>query len=438
MAQTQEAFGRTMKATFLRAQHGNVNIYSIDPSGVGGLSFFLENQQVFGQHRGMVPSLDQAKLNLDFLEMVSAISGGRAIVNTNDFADGVRQIFRENSAYYLIGYESVRPSDDESVRSVEVRVNRSDLDVRTRSAYFDQRSLSAPDIDFVTTELKLTNALASILPNPDIAMRATVTSFPNPGRDLSALAIVVGMERPADPNGADPSQETIELLIRAFTTDGNARATMRRTLRVPVPAAEDGMIRYDLLSRLDLAPGRYQLRIAAHNVALDTSGSVFYDIEVPDFADESLSLSGVVLTASPGLISGPENTFQDLLPIIPTSRRNFAPADDVQVFFQISQGGGRTPRSVDLEVRVTDETDTVLHRVTEEIAAVRFSENRSADYGFDLPISQLGPGRYLLTVEASRGGSASRRDVLFVVRERTGGEGHPAAVPFRSGAVERQ
>ena len=39
-----------------------------------------------------------------------------------------------------------------------------------------------------------------------------------------------------------------------------------------------------LLNRVDLPPGRYQLRVAAHDAAAATLGSVLYDLEVPDFA----------------------------------------------------------------------------------------------------------------------------------------------------------
>jgi hypothetical protein len=233
---------------------------------------------------------------------------------------------------------------------------------------------------------------------------------------VSALAIVLGLERPADPAGTPPSQETIEMLISAFTTDGNPRGTMRRTLRVPVPEAADGRVRYDLLSRLDLEPGRYQLRIAAFNVNQDKSGSVFYEIEVPDFSDDALALSGIVLNASPGLTAGPLDTFSGLLPIVPTSQREFSSDDGVRGFFQVSQGGDRSLRSIDIEIRVTDETDTVLHRVTEQLAADRFSDDRAAEYGFELPLEQFRTGRHLLTVEAFRGGSSARRDVPFVVR----------------------
>jgi VWFA-related protein len=414
VAHTQEAFGRTLQSAFLRAQDGHVNIHSIDPSGVGGLSFFLETQPIFGQRRGLVESIDQGKLHRDFLEMVSAVSGGRAVVDTNDFTEGVRQIFRENSSYYLLGYASTRPPDDESVRHVEVRVRRPDAEVRTRSAYFDERAVATDDVEFVTTDLELADAIAEVLPDPGLAMRAAVAAFPQPDSDAASLAIIVGLERPVAPVDDGPSHETIELLVGAFTTEGEARGTLRRTLRIPVADDAAGPTQYDLLTRLDLEPGRYQLRIAARNVALETSGSVFYEVEVPDFHGDALSLSDVALDATPGALAGPEAAV-DWLPLVPTSRREFQATDEVRGFVRVAQGG-RRPQPVTVEVRITDGTDTVVHRVTREFVAEAFTEAGDPGYAFDLPLANLRTGRYLLTVEATRGARTARRDVVFEVQ----------------------
>ena len=47
----------------------------------------------------------------------------------------------------------------------------------------------------------------------------------------------------------------------------------------------DGSSRSGLrtLSRFELPPGRYQLRVAANELATKSVGSVLYDLDVPDF-----------------------------------------------------------------------------------------------------------------------------------------------------------
>ena len=50
--------------------------------------------------------------------------------------------------------------------------------------------------------------------------------------------------------------------------------------------------------RIDLPPGRYQVRIGARESGAGEVGTVFYDLEVPDFAKEKLTMSDVLLTAA--------------------------------------------------------------------------------------------------------------------------------------------
>jgi hypothetical protein len=78
-----------------RAHIGNVRIYGVSPAGLtapGGLGTPT-----------LMASVDTARRRNDFLHVVSNNSGAAAIVDTNDPAQQVDRIFRENSAYYLVG-----------------------------------------------------------------------------------------------------------------------------------------------------------------------------------------------------------------------------------------------------------------------------------------------------------------------------------------------
>ena len=50
--------------------------------------------------------------------MLAENTDGRAIVNRNDLAAGMKQIIRDSSAYYLLGYNSSQaPTDGKFHRS---------------------------------------------------------------------------------------------------------------------------------------------------------------------------------------------------------------------------------------------------------------------------------------------------------------------------------
>ncbi len=81
---------------------------------------------------------------------------------------------------------------------------------------------------------------------------------------------------------------------------------------------------------INLPPGRYQLRIGAREELGGLTGTVFYDLEVPDFRKEKLMLGGLLLAAAstqqtPSI--QPDPVVAKLLPAAATSRREFPRGD---------------------------------------------------------------------------------------------------------------
>ncbi len=415
-ARPQEAFGLAMRDAFVRAQHGNVNIYSVDPGGVGGTQAYLQanvRRPVVGAPLlTPVEAFQTSRLHRDFLETVSESSGGRAIVNTNDLEAGVAQIFRENSSYYLIGYQPTREPSDRTVRRVTVKVDRPGVTAHTRNAYFDPRM--QPRVLPAPAPIGMRNALSGILPSPDVALQVSVAPFAVADRADTALAIVLGVRHPALAGDVGARvADTLEVLTSAFTQDGTERRNARHTAQVLGRAGVGDEVRYDVLSQIELPPGRYQLRLAVQSAALNKTGSVYYDVDVPDFQRDPLSLSGVVLSATPAPIAAPEGPLAPLLPVAPTTQRVFTPNSTVSAFCRIYQGGRGPLETVKLTMQIVDSTNTVVRRVVMPLEAAAFQKARAADYHLPLPLADLGAGQYLLTIEASAGSRTVRRDVRF-------------------------
>ena len=64
----------------------------------------------------------------------------------------------------------------------------------------------------------------------------------------------------------------------------------------------------EILTKLELEPGRYQLRFAAHSASLNKSGSVFQDIEIPDFTEGGAVALGARPRRDPSLASAPRTS----------------------------------------------------------------------------------------------------------------------------------
>lgn len=382
---------------FDRARRANVSVYGVDPQGLSAGS----------------PGVPQ-----DFLRTVSQNTGGFTVTDTNDTRTGVVQIFRENSSYYLLGYQPANARTQGRFRKVEVRVNRPGVTVRTRTGYFEpgpERANAAkkpPDT--------LGAAITEFLPKTDLSMRVTAAPFALTKGKLAAVAVVVGLRTGREPTGGADAGNTapeadVDVLVSAYNMMGDLKRKERLRARVAPRPAAPGRSSYEVVSRLDLAPGRYHLRVAA-NIGGRT-GSVYHDIDVPDFADSVLSLSGVAIGATPAVPSGPKGRFQTLMPVEPTARREFSAADRAAAFLRVYQGGRLALASVTVRARILDAQNAAVLDADRTLAAALFEGRRAADYYLDLPVANLKPGPYLLTLEATMGMRRERRDVRFTVIE---------------------
>ena len=390
------------------AQRANVPVYTINPSGLTNLDWNAIGDAI---REGTRPDVavqaawDTLSDTNDFLQVVAANTGGFALA-TSDFAGGVAQIFRENASYYLLGFKPTAPPDGK-LRRIEVRVDHPGITVRARSGYSDPRP-PRPGREPAAT----TAAIAGLIPRTDVQMRAAFAPFAVAGRKKAAVLVALGLRRAAP---AEAMTERARLLVRAFTPTGQSLTGQTLEADLVLRPSGTNEAKYELFSRLDLAPGRYAIRISAESLSLNQSGSVYADVVVPDFAKEPLSLSGAVIGATPPLPSAGEEALGGLIPVVPTTQREFA-GHEGTAFVRVYQGGGKPLATVTLAIRVVDAAGTPVFERAEELGPERFGGARAADYSLDLPLRGLTAGAYLLTFEATAGAAAAKRDVRFDVQ----------------------
>lgn len=379
------------------AQRSNVSIYGLDPGGLRG---------------------EAASLNRDYLEGLSNVTGGFAVTETNDPAPGLRQIVRENSSYYLVGYQPANARAKGALRKIEVRVNRPGVVVRARSGYYEARpeerragtAAERPDA-------ALLKAVGAFAPQGDVAMQVAVAPFAMPDRRESAVAIVVRLAQPA-PVGVERAVETVQMLVNAYDTGGKRRGSERLDGRVVLRPTPAGEATYELLSRLDLEPGRYELRVGVESALQHKNGSVFYDLDVPDFSKGAVALSGLLVSVLPGVAVAPRDKLAPLVPVVPTTQREFSAGDQVAAFVRVYQPGRKSLGPVDVRATAVDAAGATAFERRETLGADRFAESRAADYLVELPIASLAAGPHLLTVSATSGHATVQRQVRFRVASR--------------------
>src|SRR5688572_15713054 len=166
--QTAEWFGQAdvyqrMREVYETANRHNTSIYSLDPRGLAPFEYSISDAP-----GAAMPSFatDRRALQMtqDTLRTLSEETDGRAIVNRNTLAEGLAQIVRDSSAYYLLGYNSAQAVNDGKFHEIKVRVKRPNMSVRARKGYWamtaeDVRKASNPTPDVAKP---VQTALASI------------------------------------------------------------------------------------------------------------------------------------------------------------------------------------------------------------------------------------------------------------------------------------
>jgi VWFA-related protein len=432
---------RQLPELFLRMRRANVTIYPVDPSGFGGFEAYIlgkassvpslrmQSEQLPagfdwfnpGAHWPTPEDLTKhiSSLSMDFLQMAAANTGGKAVVNTNDFDTAIDRIFLENSSYYLIGYQQPDHKPG-SLHSTKVTVNRDNVEVRTRSGYAVEDAPKSGKSGAVTTVSPLDAVIAGAVPDGTVPMRAVFAPILLPGKKNPVVTVVVGLEQPPV---AKRTIFTVDLQTNAYTPDGRPRfiGQQHKATVVLAPTSGKDRARYDLLSELSLPPGRYELRLSAHSGLDNTNGSLYADLEVPDFAKAPLSVSGLIVEANPSDATAPPGAFDKYLPVVPTSNREFRKTQEVTAFMRIYQGQpdkapAKPASPVAVATRLIDRSEKVIGEGVDTIAPAEFRVGgRAADYRFPVPLSILPPGPYLLTLTVTLDKTVVTRSLQFTV-----------------------
>ena len=318
----------------------------------------------------------------------------------------VPEIFAENSSYYLIGFRASDRPADARFRPVRVVVNRPGVTVQTRSGYFPPRREAArPPI------APLDAAVLRGLPSGDLPLRVSTAAFGHPGRREADVVVVAAFRDPDDSQPAGsaltPFVRRVETVAAVFDAEWRSRGAFRQTVEVTIRPA-GGPAEYELIARFRLAPGRYEIRFGAESEG--RAGSVFTTADVPDFAGDALSMSGVLLERIPARPIAPSDAVADLAPIVPTSVRDLTGAQRFSAFVRVYQGR-RPPIAVTVRARLLDAADRVIADEARAFEGRLFAGGQGVPFRWETTTSTLATGLYLLRLEATAAGRTVTRDV---------------------------
>jgi len=411
-------------AMFRATDLANLTVHAFDPSGLQTLAPAASSiVRGRGAVSALTANIQNTLVRQGNIGVLPDHTGGRTVVNTNEPDADMRDVFNESHSYYLLGFQPADPAADGKYHKVDVKVNRKGVDVRTRQGFLAPLTSGGASETTLAGRPTLSAAVSGSVPERGIPLRASIAVFAQPGVRASDVAIVLGAQEPLETgnrsaNAVGPATQArdIEVLVSVLSPTARRIGSLHQSVRVtPRPDAR-GDLTYELLSKLSLAPGHYEIRLALADATAGRQGSVYTFVDVPNFSKAALSLSDAMVEALPGPPAAPPDALARILPIQPTARREFARSDHVKLFLRAYQAEDGPSSPVSMSARVRDASNRVVFQQALVMASSEFGVTHAADYRLDLPISELSAGEYVATVEASRGRIAAHRDVRFTVR----------------------
>jgi hypothetical protein len=384
-----------MRDVFQTVNTQNTSIYSVDPRGLAVFEYGI-NESV-----GIQQDSVGLKSSLDTLHTLSNNTDGRAIVNRNDLAAGMKQIMRDSSGYYLLGYTSSRAPTDGKFHEIDVKVSRRGVQVRARRGYW------------ALTEEDVARATAPPKPEAPTAVKKALTSLAEPpggrparfwlgtARGDNGRVRVTFAWGPGN-TGSGPREVTTasRVQLTAVATDG--RPLFRG--RVPDPAATPSTtVEAGGSVTFEAPPGQLQLRMNVEGEKGEVLDTAIRELTVPDYTQVQVSLS------TPRLFGA--RTARDIQQIranpatIPAVHREFSRAERLLVRIEAYAPGGLTPTI----------TGKLLNRAGTGMADLSFKAAADGLFDTELPLSSLAAGEYLIELTAKTESGTAQETIAFRV-----------------------
>lgn len=293
----------SIRAAINAAVRANLSIYSLDTRGLQAVN--VVGDASVGSLRGTSTysggSISQnMNANYDSQELMTTLSadtGGKAFLDSNDFAPAFAQIQKDSSAYYVLGFHPANPARDGRYRKLSIKVNRPGVKLEYRPGYYAPADFKHSGKE--DRERDLEDQLASDLPATDVAMYLDAFYFQTEENRfyVPVSLIVPGSQIPFN-KGGDKDKATLDVLGEVIDEVKRPVGRIRETVKLAIDGQQQARqknIQYS--TSFSLPAGKYHLKFVVRENESGHMGSFEADINLPDMRKNPLKLSSVVLAS---------------------------------------------------------------------------------------------------------------------------------------------
>ena len=426
ITQTGEENRAELRAATDAANRANVSIYSIDARGLfatppggdattvaaSGTSMFT-GASVFHQ-------TDQREDSRDTLATLSTDTGGRAFFDLSDLSDAFPQIQKDNSGYYLVGYDLAGVKRDGSWHAIRVTVKAPGAHLRFRNGYYAPRDFQ--HLQKEDRDQQLTDALHAQISGAELPIAVETAFFRLNNQQvyvpisakLSSSALDWAKKHDSREASFDFAAE-----VRAVPS-GGVVAHLRDTITVHLDEQRFQQVNQSNLvyqGGVVLTPGSYELRFVARENGSGKMGTFEQALSIPARPLARLTLSSMLLSSqlvpvakSSDVQTRAEGARAQLAvsplevngeKIVPSVTRFFNQQQTLYTFFQAyaPEKQGETFDAGTLRAGLLFFRDGIQVSATPLLPPAEIdAKNSAVSFRIALPLAKLPTGRY--TVQA--------------------------------------
>jgi len=293
----------SIRAAVNAAVRANLAIYSVDTRGLQAISAMGDAST--GSLRGTGAYSGGALLNnmnanfssQELMGTLSTDTGGKAFLDSNDFAPAFAQMERDTSAYYAIGFRSTNPARDGRYRKLTIKINRPGVKLEYRPGYYAPADFQHSAHE--DRERELEEQLASDLPATDMAVYMDAMYFRlDDNRFYVPVSLIVPGSQIPFVKGGDKDKATLDIIGTVIDElkrpIGHARETVKLNLDPSLQARQKNI---EYTTSFNLPPGKYQMKFVMRENQTGRMGSFDAEITLPDMKKLPLKMSSIVLAS---------------------------------------------------------------------------------------------------------------------------------------------
>jgi VWFA-related protein len=431
----------SLRAAINAAVRANLAIYSVDTRGLQAVTPMGDASA--GSLRGnasfsgasLTNNMNANFATQELMGTLSSDTGGKAFLDSNDFAPAFAQVQRDTSAYYAIGFHSSDTARDGRYRKLTIKINKPGIKLEFRPGYYAPADFQHSGKE--DRERDLEEQLSSDLPATDMAVYLDALYFRlDENRFFVPVSLIIPGSQIPFIKGGDKDKATLDIIgtviDEAKRPIGHARETVKLNLDPGLQARQKN-IQYT--TSFNLPPGKYRLKFVVRENQTGQMGSFEAEIALPEMKKQPLKISSILLSSMRQPSKQQSPLIRNGLEYVPNISHVFRQDQHLYLLYEIyspmrEKPAADAPKGTKPAINLLSSLEliqgsTKVYETPQVQARAVNVEGRDAvAIELDVPLAALKPGAYICQLNVIDDAAASFAFPRFAVLVRAADTAH--------------